>query len=275
MAVNPKLVIAAAKAAKKVITDEKARSKVIWIILTPVLVVLLILTMFVYMLTHPLEFLSTLFTAGELTEVENLQSEFGMYQSILEGDDDYTESYGKSYEGVTFADGETQVVYYNQMDSRWADMPYGTDNIGGYGCGPTSMAIVVSSLTSTVIDPIQMAEWAYKNGYWCSGSGSYHTLIPSAAKAFDLKAEGCSFSDGQKIVDALTAGKLVVALMSKGHFTKSGHFMVLRGVTSEGKILIADPGSNNRSNQEWDLTIILNEGSKKASAGGPFWIISK
>lgn len=273
MAVNPKLVIAAAKAAKKVITDEKARSKVIWIILTPIMAVLLILTMFVYMLTHPLEFLSTLLTANELTEVENLQSDFGMYQSILEGDDDYAENYGKSYEGVLFTDGETEVVYYNQMDSRWADKPYGTDNIGGYGCGPTSMAIVISSLTSTDINPIQMAEWAYKNGYWCSGSGSYHTLIPSAAKAFGLKVEGCSSSDGQKIVDALTSGKLVVALMSKGHFTKSGHFMVLRGVTSEGKILIADPGSNNRSNQEWDLSVILDESSKKAGAGGPFWII--
>ena len=48
---------------------------------------------------------------------------------------------------VTFTDGITPVVYYNQLDERYAGKAYGTDNIGGYGCGPTAMAIVVSSLT--------------------------------------------------------------------------------------------------------------------------------
>ena len=65
-----------------------------------------------------------------------------------------------SYDGVVFTDGETQVVYYNQLDERWKDLPYGTDNIGGYACGPTSMSIVVSSLTSETIDPPHMAQWA-------------------------------------------------------------------------------------------------------------------
>lgn len=36
------------------------------------------------------------------------------------------------YDGVVFADGQTEVVYYNQYDERWRDLPYGTDNIGGY-----------------------------------------------------------------------------------------------------------------------------------------------
>ena len=67
--------------------------------------------------------------------------------------------------------------------------------------------------------------------------------------------------------------KLIVTLMSKGHFTKSGHFIVLRGVTAEGKILVADPASIRRSEQEWDLSIILAEARKGASAGGPLWAI--
>lgn len=74
-------------------------------------------------------------------------------------------------------------------------------------------------------------------------------------------------------MDALSQGKLVVALMSKGHFTSSGHFMVLRGVTSDGQILVADPASYTRSEKSWDLAIILNEASTRASSGGPFWII--
>ena len=173
---------------------------------------------------------------------------------------------------IRFTDGTTEVVYYNQLDDRYADKPYGTDDIGGYGCGPTSMAIVVSSLTSDTVDPIEMAEWAYQNGYWCSKSGSYHSLIPGAAKAWGLPVEGCTASEPQRIVDALSQGKLVVALMTKGHFTSSGHFIVLRGVQDD-KILVADPASYNRSQKAWDLSIILNEASRRAGSGGPFWII--
>ena len=180
-----------------------------------------------------------------------------------------------SYEGITFKEGTTEVVYFNQYDKRWANAPYGTDNIGGYGCGPTSMSIVVSSLTSETVDPPHMAQWAYENGYWCSGAGSYHSLIPGAAKAWGLQVEGCSPSEPQRIVDALSSGKLVVAIMGKGHFTGSGHFMVLRGVTKSGKILVADPASYERSQKSWDMSIILNEVSRYSSAGGPFWIIGK
>ena len=73
-------------------------------------------------------------------------------------------------------------------------------------------------------------------------------------------------------MDALANGKLVVALMTKGRFTSSGHFIVLRGV-QDGKILVADPASYRRSQKAWDLSIILNEASRRAGAGGPFWII--
>ena len=65
---------------------------------------------------------------------------------------------------------------------------------------------------------------------------------------------------------------LIVAIMSAGHFTSSGHFIVLRGVKDE-KILVADPASRTRSEQGWELSIILNEASKAAGSGGPFWII--
>jgi len=209
-----------------------------------------------------------------------LASNYAQNLSILLGDGMYqvlsmTEfsAMGASYEGVVFTDGVTQVTYYNQLDSRWANSPYGTDNIGGYACGPTAMAIVVSSLTSETVDPPHMAQWAYENGYWCSRSGSYHTLIPGASEEWGLDVEGCTAAEPQRIVDALADGKLVVALMTKGHFTSSGHFIVLRGVTSDGQIMVADPSSYSRSEKTWDLSIILNEASKNAGAGGPFWII--
>lgn len=75
------------------------------------------------------------------------------------------------------------------------------------------------------------------------------------------------------IVDALSEGKLVVTLMGPGHFTTGGHFIVLRGVTAEGKLLVADPVSYNKSQQEWDAEIVFNEASRNNAANGPFWII--
>ena len=194
----------------------------------------------------------------------------GVYQGLSETE---FSALGLSYDGVIFSDGETQVVYYNQLDERWKYELYGTDTIGGYACGPTAMSIVVSSLTSETVDPPHMAQWAYENGYWCSGNGSYHSLIPGAAEAWGLSVEGCTATEPQRIVDALADGKLVVANMTKGHFTSSGHFIVLRGCTADGKILVADPSSYKRSEKSWDMSIILNEASKRAGSGGPFWII--
>ena len=234
-------------------------------------------TWYIYTLVYNGEsyFADTVFHLTD--DQKTLAGDYAQNLSLFLGDGlfQYTEYSGTtivSLGDVRFTDGATEVVYFNQLDERWASKPYGTDNIGGYGCGPTSMSIVVSSLTGDVVDPIEMAEWAYKNGGWCSKSGSYHSLIPNAAKAWGLTVEGCTASEPQRILDALSSGKLVVAIMSKGHFTSSGHFMVLRGV-QDGKILVADPASYRRSGKLWDLSIILNEASKSTAAGGPFWII--
>ncbi|MDE6261156.1 MAG: C39 family peptidase, partial [Oscillospiraceae bacterium] len=128
------------------------------------------------------------------------------------------------------------------------------------------------TLTDDIVDPVEMAKWAYENGGWCKGQGSYHSFIPNAAKAWGLPVEGCTAAEPQRILDALSQGKLVVALMSKGHFTTTGHFIVLRGV-KDGQILVADPASTSRSQKAWDLSIILIEAGHRAGAGGPFWLI--
>ena len=208
---------------------------------------------------------------------KGLAGDYAQNLSLFLGDGsiqhtEYTGGTITSLGDVRFTDGATEVVYFNQLDQRCANQPFGTDNIGGYGCGPTSMAIVVSSLTDEIVDPIAMAKWAYENGGWCKGQGSYHSLIPNAAKAWGLNVEGCKASEPQRILDALSQGKLVVALMSRGHFTTTGHFIVLRGV-QDGKILVADPASTSRSQKAWDLSIILNEAGHRAGAGGPFWLI--
>lgn len=195
-------------------------------------------------------------------------------QLVDPNDPDYPAGELINYGDLVFTDGSRAVVYYNQTDARWGNEMYGkTHTIAVAGCGPTALAMVISSMTDTMINPKEMADWSYENGYCAEGNGSYHALIPDGASHFGLSVTGATAADGQKIIDALAEGKLVVALMGPGHFTVSGHFIVLRGVTSEGNILVADPVSVRKTEMEWDIRIILGEASLKAVAGGPFWII--
>lgn len=276
MAVDPGTAKIIAQVAAKIATDEQARKRILLLVLAPVITFLLLIAMILQILTAPFQFLGSLFKPNELPYVTEMRADYGFTQLLQEADDGYRESLGQQYEGVILKSGETEVVYYNQMDSRWANKLYGTsDTIGVAGCGPTSLAMVVSTLSGQTVDPVTMANWAYQHGYYAEGNGSYHSLIPEGGKHFGLQVEGCNAKEAQKIVDALASGKLVIAIMGKGHFTSSGHFIVLRGVTEEGKILVADPASKKRSEQEWDLDIFLKEARQHAAAGGPFWIFSK
>ena len=170
--------------------------------------------------------------------------------------------------------GVVDMVYYNQREAPWASMPYGSDPIGGYGCGPTAMAMVVSSLTDQIVDPGQMASWAAQQGYWAPRSGSYYTLIEGAASTYGLDAKSWEIGTAEELCAELAQGKIFVALMTKGHFTNSGHFIVLRGGTLEGKILVADPNSRERSLAAWEPQLILDELSPARYAGAPIWEIS-
>lgn len=232
----------------------------------------MLIALILYIITSPFSILANWLIGAELDAVKDLQDTYGYNQYIGITDESYLESEGQDYSGLTFTDGISEVAYYNQIDERWKNEPYGrSDKIGTHGCGPTSMAIVISSLTGNKVDPVQMAKWSYEHGHCCEGSGSYHSLIPESAKAFGLNVDSVPVNDPQGLVNALASGKLVVAIMGKGAFTNSGHFIVLRGVTSDGKILVADPASRRKSEMEWDINIILNQARKGAGAGGPFW----
>ncbi len=170
--------------------------------------------------------------------------------------------------------GPIKVVCYLQGDERWGNLKYGSDKISSHGCGPTALAMVVSSMTDTIMKPQDMAQWAVNHGHWARQSGSYHSIVIGAATAFGLQAEGYPLRDADALREELLSGNLFVALMGPGHFTRSGHFIVLRGVTLSGDILVADPGSLERSLTAWDAQLILDELSKSTASGSPLWLIS-
>ena len=160
------------------------------------------------------------------------------------------------------------VVYFNQGDPAYQNGRFGND-VAISGCGPTSLAICVSSLSGTLIDPLEMCDWCYEKGVWIPGEGGLHSLPPTVCAEFGLSCELTDGSNPQTLINALSSGKLIVTLVGPGHFTTSGHFLVLRGVTSTWKILVADCGNSANNNVEWDMSIILDEGRPL------FWIIGE
>ncbi len=233
-----------------------------------------VLNIFIRDLT-PEEYMDKLgFTQEEKDWAALLYSVLAEDQTISPDDTDGTGYYNTDYGDVTFTNADTPVVYYNQTDARWGNKLYGrTGTIGWEGCGPTALAIVVASLTDNKVTPYDVAQWSAQNGYRCEGNGSYHSLIPNGGEHYGLTVTKIG-RDSKQLVEALESGKLVIAIMSAGHFTTTGHFIVLRGVTEDGNILVADPASVKRSNQEWPLGIITNEAARRAGAGGPFWVFS-
>ena len=197
----------------------------------------------------------------------------GIQQSQVDENGNVKTIETKEYSNITIENG-SNCVYFNQADSRWANHPYAGSTSYWAACGPTSMSMVVSTLTGKNIPPPDMIDIATRSGYACDGSGSYHTIVPGLAKKFNLKCTGIG-SSGSKLKKALEDGKLVVALMGPGDFTKNGHFIVLRGITSDGRVLVNDPASTKRTNIAWDFNKFPEQSIKWADVGGPFWVIEK
>lgn len=179
---------------------------------------------------------------------------------------------GDYVSNVSFLDGKFgKIFYFNQCEE-----PYSSHSYGGYGsicthgCGPTSLAIVISSLYGEEHNPIELTDYVCESG-GCSYEGSYHSAIASTAEHYGLKVN--KTGDTQAVIDALSSGKaLVIAIMCPGHFTTGGHFITLTGANSNGQVTVADPYSRERST-DWDFNTIVEETCN--SDGSPFWIITR
>lgn len=157
--------------------------------------------------------------------------------------------------------GGQEVVYYCQYEDPWADYAYGDSTISVCGCGPTTMAIVVSTLTNQTITPIDAAEYATEHGFYFNGVGTMWSYFVRGAEGYGLT----SVNHGDDLMAALECipeGGMVVITVGTSDGTGNelyrgnGHFMAIRGITEEGKILVADPASRSNSETEWDYQTV-------------------
>lgn len=170
---------------------------------------------------------------------------------------------------------QRRVVYYNQGEEPWGSMPYGTSTIGDAGCGPTSMAIVISTLTGQTVNPQMTCAYSISNGEYVSGVGTAHSFPTNAAHHWGLSCERVGKDRMGYVVQSLKEGKMVVEICEAYTITGSGsgHFIVLTGVTRDGYITIADCASRERTGKVYSVETITSYGRDLAE--GAFWIIGK
>lgn len=175
----------------------------------------------------------------------------------------------------TVGKGVKKVVYYNQGEEPWGSLPYGTSTIGAAGCGPTSLAIVISTLTGQTVNPQTTCAFSISNGEYVSGVGTAHSFPTNAAKHWGLTCERVGKDRMDYVVQSLKEGKMVVEICEAYTITggSSGHFIVLTGVTRDGYITIADCASRERTAKVYSVDTIKSYG--RDLSAGAFWIIGK
>jgi len=152
-----------------------------------------------------------------------------------------------------------EIPHFVQWDKRWGYSEYVDAPIAINGCGPTSLAMVVAGLTGRIdINPLTVAEFSADRGFYVENVGTDWELMTAGAAYFGLNVKELSLSE-TTIKAALKDGSFIIASMRPGTFTDVGHFIVLVGVDSDGKILVHDPNSYIKSSQAWDFEVFENE----------------
>lgn len=134
------------------------------------------------------------------------------------------------------------LTYYSQVDSRWKNKIYSsvgdtTQTIGTSGCGPTSAAMVVSSIKGT-ITPDTMSDLYVQNGYRSANNGTYLAAFRWTADFFNIEYNHTT--NINTAVEYLKNNNYIIASCGSGLFTYGGHLIVIYGI--EGDTLkIYDP----------------------------------
>lgn len=75
-------------------------------------------------------------------------------------------------------------------------------------------------------------------------NGTDGTIFQKIPPELGFFCEGTAW-DWETVEEALNAGKIVVSLQYHGHFTKTGHYLALVGLTDEGDVIIRDSNIYN------------------------------
>lgn len=155
----------------------------------------------------------------------------------------------------------TNFSVLNQNDPEWEDKPYGSSTIGASGCGPTAMAMIINALTGESLTPVDTATYGAENGTFIENVGSSSNIGKVIGSNWGLESESIDI-DIASVDKVLNSGGLVLASgTGSAPYTSSGHFIVIRAVTNDGKWLIADSNGEigiKNSEKEWSPESVIS-----------------
>lgn len=165
-----------------------------------------------------------------------------------------------------FVDG---FVFYNQCHAPWGSMTPPSNTVCYNACGPTSTAMAITNLTGQKVTPLETTKYVSENGMWMAGGGTTFDTNVHLAKKWGLKSSTISAAQSQDInyiKKVLDDGGLVMVAGQPGprpYWRIGAHFILIRAITKEGKILIANPAPTGADDntREWDAGDILNGGT--------------
>lgn len=180
-----------------------------------------------------------------------------MLREVMEKNPEAAE-FVENYDGPKDPDPELtldaqagEIPYLTQWDSRWGYMVYGAGLMGWTGCGPTALSMVAIGLTGDgSLTPAYVAGLAVRDGYCASGDGTSWTLFSQGAAELGLISKELPL--WQPTVDReLDAGRPVICIMGKGHFTDEGHYIVLTGHSGDGYSVLDPYRPSNCHDWPW------------------------
>ena len=175
---------------------------------------------------------------------------------------DYVDAYPEKHLYLHEVDLEGEVTegtipLFIQWDERWGYVEMDNSYIGISGCGPTCLSMVVCGLTgSTDWNPKALAAYTVEHNYYHTGSGTSWDLMTTGAEDLGLAVEEGEIT-ADYINEKLKQGCPIICSVMRGDFTYTGHYIVLRGLTAGGRILVNDPNSRINSSVSWRMDELL------------------
>lgn len=155
-------------------------------------------------------------------------------------------------------------VSYLQTAPRWKNKPYRVKGenatIGGSGCGPTAAAMLIETITGKTFTPEDACNWSMAHGYKALNQGTYYAYFTPQFAEFGIDCQMLNWTNTygkpdhanhEKVVEKLKEGYYAIALMNKGLWTSSGHFVVLWW--QDDKVRINDPASTKDARVNGDI----------------------
>ena len=122
---------------------------------------------------------------------------------------------------------------YFQQD--YPNTMYGSYSLVTYGCGVTTMAMLVSYMTDEEWTPPELCALY---GKYCSEKGTAHAMFTEVPTDRGFYCVDRVFNWGDAL-DALEEGYMVVTLQREGYWTRGGHYLLLHNLleTEEGTMV--------------------------------------